>query len=228
MLVEKKSLSVFVVFFLLSLFSRVEAWEFYVFHESEKTPEILIEHIEPFDLYTSKIQKFFFRTEEMPCVCYSDKISVYYGKLKKLAAKNDSDYIFVVPGKIRGKGGILKISETENIRYVFVQENYSAAELCHELCHAIGGLGDEYGGETKDYPEYLRKTGGKTKYPNLTWYKADFDEWEKITDRNIYFPGGAGYNGGIFHAYENCLMRDLSQSLCPICSFYLQQAIEAN
>ena len=228
MLAEKKSLLLFIVFFLLSLFSRVEAWEFYIYHESENIPKISIENVEPFDLYAAKIQKFFFKTEEMPYMRYSDKISVYYGKLKKLPAKNDRVYIFVVPGKFRGKGGILKIAEAENIRYVFVQENYSAAELCHELCHAIAGLGDEYGGETKDYPENLRNIGGQTKYPNLTWYKTNFEEWSLITDRKVYLPGGAGYNNGIFHAYENCLMRDLSQSLCPICCFYLQQMMESN
>ena len=228
MLAEKKLLLLFIVFFLLSFFSRVEAWEFYIYHESEKIPKISIENVEPFDLYAAKIQKFFFKTEEMPYMRYSDKISVYYGKLKKLPAKNDRVYIFVVPGKFRGKGGILKIAEAENIRYVFVQENYSVPELCHELCHAIAGLGDEYGGETKDYPETLRKNGGQTRYPNLTWYETDFEDWKRITDRNVYLPGGAGYNSGIFHAYENCLMRDLSQSLCPICRFYLQQAMDVN
>lgn len=203
----------------------MHAWEFRVYYASSVQPEISIETIKPFDLYALKINKLFFKTEEMPCRLYSEKISINYGQLKKLSGINNCVYIFVVPGNFRSKAGQLKTQNNETVRYVFVRENCSPEELCHELCHAIAGLGDEYA-DTGSFPENMKKADGKTIYPNLTWYESSFEDWKNIVDTEKYFPGGAGYGCGIFHAYENCLMKELSQPICPVCSFYLQRALD--
>jgi hypothetical protein len=222
-----KKLGVF-IFFLLSVMNpKLFGWEFYVYHTTDVVPQISVEEIQPFDLYAHDIKKTFFKNEKMPCGYYSGKIAVYYGELKKLPAENKRVYIFVVPHEIRSKGGQLKKKDTqETIKYVFVRENFSTSELCHELCHAIAGLGDEYAEAGGMFPENLKKPDGKTIYPNLTWYESDFEEWKEISDSEIYFPAGAGYDAGIFHAYENCLMKDLSEPLCPVCRFYLQKALD--
>lgn len=221
-----KKIQIFIIFFLSVITCDLKAWDFFVYHTSDVLPEISVKSIKPFDLYESKIKTFFFKTQEMPCSFYSGKISVSYSKLKQVSGIDNRVYIFVVPGEFSGKGGQLKKADGEIVRYVFVRENCSAAEFCHELCHAIAGLGDEYGGNSAAYPENMRKAKGKTVYPNLTWYENDFNEWKDIVDTKKYFSGGVGYDNGIFHAYENCLMKDLSQPLCPICCFYLQKALE--
>lgn len=215
---------IFAAFFLLVNFELC-AWEFRVYHTSDIQPEIFVDAVKPFDLYASKIKKSFFKLEEMPCSLYSGGISIRYGQLKKLSGINNCVYIFVVPGNFRGKGGQLKKQNSEIIRYIFIRENCPAEEICHELCHAIAGLGDEYG-DKGGFPENMKKAAGKTIYPNLTWYESGFEDWKNIVNTEKYFPGGAGYGSGIFHAYENCLMRELSQPICPVCSFYLQQALE--
>lgn len=215
---------IFALFFLVVHFE-LHAWEFRIYYTSDIQPEVSVDAVEPFDLYASKIQMSFFRTEEIPCVFYSDNISIRYEQLKKVVGINNCVYIFVVPGNFRGRGGQLKKQNGEIVRYIFVRENCSGKEVCHELCHAIAGLGDEYG-DTGNFPETMKKAEGKTMYPNLTWYKSDFKDWETIANAKEYVPGGAGYSGGVFHAYEKCLMKELSQPLCPICSFYLRQALD--
>lgn len=201
------------------------AWEFRIYYTSDIQPEVSADTVKPFDLYASKIKKSFFRIEEIPCVFYSNNISIRYNRLKKLSGIHNCVYIFVVSGSFRSKGGQLKKQNGEVVRYVFIRENCPGEEVCHELCHAIAGLGDEYG-DTGNFPESMKKAGGKTMYPNLTWYKSDFKDWKNIVNAEKYFSGGAGYGDGIYHAYEKCLMKELSQPICPICSFYLQQALD--
>lgn len=219
-----KTLLIFAAF-LLPVNFELCAWELRVYHASSAQPKIPIETVKPFDLYASKINKLFFKTEEMPCRFYSEEISISYGQLKKLAGANNCVHIFVVPGKFRGKAGQLKTKNNEIVRYVFVRENCPLEEICHELCHAVAGLGDEYG-DSGNFPENMKKPEGKTIYPNLTWYESGFEAWREMVSAEKYFSGGAGYGNGIFHAYENCLMKELSWPLCPVCSFYLQRALD--
>ena len=127
--------------------------------------------------------------------------------------------IYILPNNpLYAKGGTVA-----GLPVIFAGIDITAIELLHETCHAIAHLGDEYdtGIDMTFSERYV------SKYPNLT-LAYPVPEWERIKkssgDEKIgYYPGGLGSPTGIYHSYPTCLMRNLSEPLCPICKYYIKE-----
>ena len=128
------------------------------------------------------------------------------------------DIYIINDAPLYAKGG-----KVAGLPVIFAGSDITASELLHETCHALANLGDEYdtGIDMTFSEKYV------SKYPNLT-LAYPVPEWERIKkssgDEKIgYYPGGLGSPTGIYHSYPNCLMRDVSEPLCPICEYYMDE-----
>ncbi|MBR6060822.1 MAG: hypothetical protein IKQ61_13220 [Spirochaetales bacterium] len=131
------------------------------------------------------------------------------------------DIYIITAAPLYAKGG-----RAAGLPVIFAGSDITAAELLHETCHAIANLGDEYdtGIDMTFSERYV------SKYPNLT-LAYPVPEWEQIKkssgDEKIgYYPGGLGSPTGIYHSYPTCLMRDVSEPLCPVCQYYVRESLK--
>jgi len=103
---------------------------------------------------------------------------------------------------------------------MFVREDVNPDTIAHEMGHAIGGLYDEYSGDSA--------TAECVKWRNCSTDK-DHPPWESEQNAEIgVFAGCRGYGAGIFHPTQQCRMNNPSQPFCAICSRFLETALRSH